>query len=63
MKKLTVIGGGNGGQAMAGYFAMNDEYEVTIFDYFKETIASLKEKKEINLSLFHFFPTSINSTR
>lgn len=50
MKKLTVIGGGNGGQAMAGYFAMNDEYEVTIFDYFKETIASLKEKKEIRLT-------------
>lgn len=49
MKKLTVIGGGNGGQAMAGYFGMNDDYEVRIFDYFDATINALKEKGEIEL--------------
>ena len=44
MRKITIIGGGNGGQAMAGYFGMHEDYQVRIFDYFEETINMLKEK-------------------
>ena len=50
MRKITIIGGGNGGQAMAGYFGMHEDYQVRIFDYFEETINMLKEKGEIELT-------------
>lgn len=48
-KVMTVIGGGNGGQAMAGYFGLNEDYEVRIFDYFDKPINAIKEKGEIEL--------------
>ena len=48
-KKLTVIGAGNGGQALAAYFAMNENYEVRIFDYFNEPIDVIREKGCIEL--------------
>ncbi len=50
MKKNTiaVIGAGNGGQAMAAYFAMAGN-EVRIFDYFEEPIQAIREKGYIEL--------------
>lgn len=48
-KTIAVIGGGNGAQALAGYFGMHDDYEVRIFDYFDKTIHALKEKGKIEL--------------
>ena len=44
MKKYTiaVIGAGNGGQAMAAYFAMAGN-EVRIIDYFEERIQAIRE--------------------
>lgn len=50
MKKMTIIGGGNGGQAMAGYFGMHDDYEVRVFDYFEKPVNVLREKGEIELT-------------
>lgn len=47
--KLAVIGAGNGGQAMAAYFAMNENYEVRIFDYFDAPIQAIKEQGYIQL--------------
>ncbi len=47
--KIAVIGAGNGGQAMAGHFAMAG-YEVNIFDYFAEPINKIKEQGHIKLT-------------
>lgn len=48
-KTVAIIGGGNGAQAMAGYFGMHNDYEVRIFDYFDKTIDALNAKGEIEL--------------
>ena len=48
-KRLAVIGAGNGGQAMAAYFAMNNEYEVRIFDYFQEPVDVIMKQGYIEL--------------
>lgn len=47
-KKIGIIGAGNGGQAMAAYFAMAG-HEVRLFDYFDEPIESIKNKGYIEL--------------
>lgn len=47
-KKIAVIGAGNGGQAMASYFAIAG-YQVNIFDYFQDPIDEIKKKGEIEL--------------
>ncbi|MGN1143238.1 MAG: NAD/NADP octopine/nopaline dehydrogenase family protein [Anaerovoracaceae bacterium] len=49
MKKIAIIGAGNGGQALAGYFGMNDDYEVRIFDYFQEPIDVISKQGYIDL--------------
>lgn len=46
--KIAVIGAGNGGQAMAAYFAMAGN-EVKIFDYFEAPIKAIQEKGYIEL--------------
>lgn len=48
-KNIAVIGAGNGGQAMAAYFAMNEEYEVRIFDYFDAPVEVIREQGYIQL--------------
>lgn len=48
-RKIAVIGAGNGGQAMAAYFALTG-CEVRMFDYFEETIKAIKEKGYIELT-------------
>lgn len=47
--KIAVIGAGNGGQAMAACFGMLEKYEVSVYDYFSETVSALNEKGEIEL--------------
>ncbi len=47
-KKIAVLGAGNGGQAMAAYFAIAG-YEVSIFDYFEEPINAINKKGTIEL--------------
>lgn len=50
MKKVVaVIGAGNGGQAMAAYFAMAG-WEVKIFDYFAESVEVIAQKGYIELN-------------
>ena len=46
--KIAVIGAGNGGQAIAGYLALNG-YEVSLYDIVEEKIAELKELGGIRL--------------
>ena len=48
-KTVAVIGAGNGGQAMAAYFAMAG-WEVRIFDYFDKPIQAIKQKGYIELT-------------
>lgn len=48
-RKIAVIGAGNGGQAMAGYFAMAG-CEVKIFDFFQEPVDAINEKGYIELT-------------
>ncbi len=48
-KTIAVIGAGNGGQALAAYFAMNEDYEVKIFDYFDAPIDVIKAQGYITL--------------
>ncbi|MDO5712914.1 MAG: NAD/NADP octopine/nopaline dehydrogenase family protein [Tissierellia bacterium] len=43
MKKVGIIGAGNGGQGLAGYFNLKG-YEVRLYDYLEETVAALQEK-------------------
>jgi opine dehydrogenase len=46
--RISIVGAGNGGQAMAGHFSMLG-HEVTVFNRSIERIAGLKESKEITL--------------
>lgn len=48
-KTVAIIGGGNGAQAMAGYFGMHEDYEVRLFDYFQKTVDALNAKGSIQL--------------
>ena len=48
-KNIAVIGAGNGGQAMAAYFAMHEDYEVRIFDYFDAPVETIKAQGYIQL--------------
>lgn len=48
-KQITIIGAGNGGQAMAAYFAMAG-CKVKIYDKFAETVEFLNEKGAIDLT-------------
>ena len=48
MKNIAVIGAGNGGQAMAAYFAMAG-HRVRIFDFFEKPIEEISRKGEIEL--------------
>ena len=47
--RIAVIGAGNGGQAMAAYFAMNEDYEVRIFDHFDAPVQAIREQGYIQL--------------
>ena len=51
MKKITVLGGGNGGQALAGHLASKG-FSVTLFEHpdFEEKISHLKATKTIRLT-------------
>ena len=46
--KVTVIGAGNGGQAIAGYLAMHN-YDVALYDIVEEKINELKTLGGIRL--------------
>ena len=48
-KKIAVIGAGNGGQALAAYFAMNKQYEVRLFDYFADPVDAVQKQGYIEL--------------
>ena len=50
MKKITILGAGNGGQTMAGYLAAKGN-QVTLFEHpdFEEKLLKIKEKGEIIL--------------
>lgn len=48
-KRWAIIGGGNGGQAFAGYLAMKG-LEITLYDTFQNTVDALNEKGGVNLS-------------
>lgn len=49
MKRITVIGAGNGGQAYAGYCAAKG-YEVCLYNRNIDKLGTLREKKEIRLT-------------